>query len=124
MVKGLKGKGRGRGKRKGVSKYGGRSKSRLPRPIDLNQGTLFPIAHTSLLTTDANGILDQCCAISNVSVRAPASQKVDAEQANQPTAVPGATWPTIFDSMRAVFMNMLVISHSVQFLPVCAGGAV
>ena len=62
--------------RKGVSKYGGRSKMRVPRPIDMNQGTLFPLVRTSLLSTDANGILNQCWAIGNITIRAPASQQI------------------------------------------------
>jgi hypothetical protein len=114
---------KGMKKRRGVSKYGGRSKARVPRPIDLNQGTLFPIVRTSLLSTNANGVLDQTWAIGNVSIRAPASQQVSSVDATVLSTVPGAAWPAMLDSVRAVFMNMRVVSHSIQFLPVCAGGS-
>jgi hypothetical protein len=116
-------KGSGGGRRKGVSKYGRAKSTRVPRPIDMNQGTLFPIVRTSLLSTDSNGVLDQVFAIGNVSILGPASQVISPTSAAALTAVAGVAFPSMLDSIRQVFQNMRVVSHSIQFLPICAGGS-
>ena len=57
-----------------------------------------------------------------MSILGPASQKVDPANAQALVAVPGVPFPSMLDSIRSVFQNMRVVSHSVQLLPICAGG--
>ena len=61
-------------------------------------------------------------AIGNINILGHPSQKANAANTAL-EAVGGASWPAMLDSVRAVFRNMRVLSHSVQFLPICSGGA-
>ena len=89
----------------------------------MNQGTLFPFVRSSLLSTDSTGILNKVFCIGNITIRAPTSQQISSTDSKVLTAIPDAAWPPMLDSVRAVFQNTRVVSHSIQFLPICSGGS-
>ena len=75
MANGNYNKRKGGYKKKRAGKY---RKPSIPRAMNSNQGTLFPLTRTSLLSTTAAGNLDCVWAIGNISILGPPSQKSNA----------------------------------------------